>query len=85
MNSDPKTTAEQLTEMGQLVRWTLWKIATTDPGCDIPFRGYSVGEEATIQGHAEELAQDRGWVADVVGKFAAHSPAEREAFLEKKK
>lgn len=71
MNSDPKTTAEHLTELNQLVRWTLWKIATTDPGLDEPLRDYSVGESFCIQGHAKDLFNDPHWVANVVGEFVA--------------
>lgn len=70
--SQQLTTAEQLNEYRKLVSWVLWKVATTDPECDIPWRGYSIGEIACIQGHAEELFADMGWVSAVVGGFAAN-------------
>ena len=66
------TTAEQLENLRRLVSWTLWKIATSDPESDEPFRGYSVGEIGVIQGHAEALFRDANWIANVTGEYAAN-------------
>ena len=70
------SSAEQLDQMRRIVAWTLWKVATSDPESDEPFRGYSVGEHGTIQGHAEALFKDKVWQANVVGEFAANHLSE---------
>jgi hypothetical protein len=65
--------------MRRLVSWVLWKVATTDPESDIPWRGYSVGESACIQSHGEELFKDTMWIASVIGEFAANHITEEDS------
>jgi len=90
MNNDPKTTAEQLTEMSELVRWTLWQIATMDP--NDAARGdsknkntvfYTQTEVEAVNDCATDLFNNQRWVANVVGKAVAKNTTDWSAFKEK--
>ncbi len=79
------TTAEQLTEIRRIIKYTLWCLSTEPPEADGPFAHYSADQIKMVQSLAQELFCNDHWCSNVVGKYAVleRSPdlAEFEALL----